>query len=92
MPTNSDVLCAECGRFMVVTGVGVTVEELTDTQDAYKLWKADLFQCPDCGRETIAHFARGPYAEHYQSDYAVTRDRAGHIYPGRCRSLSESTS
>lgn len=84
MPTASNVLCG-CGRFMRVTKNSVTVEEQLETGGPYKLWDADLYQCPDCGARVITGFGRSPMAEHYQPDYLAQRDRLAPIYPGRCR-------
>jgi hypothetical protein len=84
MPTSSNVLCG-CGRFMRVKKNSVTVEELTEDGRPYKLWDADLYECVECGVEIITGFGRGPFAEHYQPDYAAQRERLAPIYPGRCR-------
>lgn len=84
MPTSSNYLCG-CGRFMRVKRNSVTVEELLEDGSPYKLWNADLFECPECGVEVIAGFGRAPIAEHYQPTYADTRTRLGPVYPGRCR-------
>jgi len=84
MPTSSNVLCG-CGRFMAVKKNSVTVEERTEDQRPYRLWDADLYECPECGVEIITGFGRGPFAEHYQPDYAAQRARLAPIYPGRCR-------
>lgn len=85
MPTGSSILCG-CGRFLRVKQNSVTVEELLETGEPYKLWSADLFACEDCGAETIAGFGRAPLAEHYQTDrYEALRSSRGPIYPGRCR-------
>jgi len=61
----------------------VTVEELTEDGQPYKLWDADLYECPECGVEIIVGFGSGPIAEHYQPTYADQRMRLGPIYPGR---------
>lgn len=86
MPTSSNLLCG-CGRFMRPKKNSVTVEELTETGEPYKLWDADLWKCVECGVEVISGFARQPFAEHYQPDYAAQRARLANetIYPGRCR-------
>jgi hypothetical protein len=86
MPTASNILCG-CGRFLRVKKNSVTVEELTEDGQPYKLWDADLWECPECGVEIIAGFGQGPIAEHYQEQYAATKARLGQerIYPGRCR-------
>ena len=88
MPTASNVLCG-CGRFMQVKKNGVTVEELTEEQESYKLWDADLFECPECGVEIISGFGRGPLAEHYQPTYRASREKLAPIYPGRCAAIPE---
>jgi hypothetical protein len=84
MPTGSNVLCG-CGRFMHVKRNSVTVEERLETPGPYKLWDADLYECPECGVEIITGFGQGPLAEHYQSTYGEQRARLQPIYPGRCR-------
>jgi hypothetical protein len=63
----------------------VTVEELLEDGAPYKLWDADLWECPDCGVEVITGFGARPLAEHYQTEYGTQRARFGLIYPGRCR-------
>jgi hypothetical protein len=88
MPTSSNVLCG-CGRFMVVKRNSVTVEERLEDQGPYKLWDADLYECPECGVEIITGFGQGPLAEHFQPTYARQRDLLRPIYPGRCRAVDE---
>jgi hypothetical protein len=41
--------------------MGVAVEEMAQDR-AYKLWFADLYQCPVCGHRLIAEYATRPYA------------------------------
>lgn len=77
------VLC-NCGRFMRVKKNGVTVEELLEDGTPYKLWDADLWDCPECGREIITGFGREPLAEHWQPTYAAHRARLRPIFIGRC--------
>lgn len=84
MPTASNVLCG-CGRFMRPKQNSVTVEELFEDGSPYKLWDADLWECPNCKAEVITGFGRGPIAEHWQDTYALQRERLQPIYPGRCR-------
>jgi hypothetical protein len=87
MPTASNYLCG-CGRFMQVQANGVTVEELLEDGQPYKLWTADLWACVECGVEIIADFGATPLAEHWDPRYPELWDRAhrqGRIYLGRCR-------
>jgi len=84
MPTASSVLCG-CGRFMAVKKNSVTVEERMEDGAPYKLWDADLWECPECGVEIISGFAAHPLAEHWHADFAAMRGRLAPVYPGRCR-------
>lgn len=84
MPTGSSILCG-CGRFMRVKKNSVTVEELLEDGAPYKLWDADLWECPECGVEVVAGFGKTPFAEHWQPTYAEQRARLEPILPGRCR-------
>ena len=63
----------------------VTVEELLEDGGPYKLWDADLYVCEGCGAEVVTGFARYPFAEHWQPDYAAQKARLAPVRPGRCR-------
>lgn len=86
MPSSGNVLCG-CGRFMRVKKNSVTVEELLEDGEPYKLWDADLYECQECGAQIITGFGREPMAEHWQPDYTAQRERFQPVYPGRCGSL-----
>ena len=70
------VTCGPCGRFMRVQTNAVTVEELTETGEPYKLWRADEYACPDCGTTAVSGFAMCAYAEHYETSYSDLRATA----------------
>jgi hypothetical protein len=36
----------------------------------YKLWRGDLWACPECEHETIVGVAYEPISEHYKPDFA----------------------
>jgi len=76
------LLCG-CGRFMRVKRNGVSVEQQLEDGSPYKLWDADLWECPECSAEVIGGFGREPIAEHWQPGYAAARQRLAPIYPGR---------
>lgn len=42
----------------------------------YKVWNADVWQCPVCGREIIAGFASEPILEHYEDGFVEKLDIA----------------
>lgn len=82
MPSAGNVLC-RCGRFMRPLKNSVTVEELLEDGSPYKLFDADLWECPSCLNQVITGFGREPLAEHWQPQYTTIRERRQPIYPGR---------
>lgn len=78
------VVCVECGREMNVEKNGVIVEETTEDQQPYKLWSADLYECPDCGRKVITGFAQHPLAMHHETRYNELK-YSNTVYQARCR-------
>ena len=83
MPTISNLLCVACERWLHVVKNSVTVEEQLADGSPYKLWDADLYECPRCGFQIISGFGRSPLVEHYQPTYAEQRARLAPIFVGR---------
>ena len=61
----------------------VTVEEVTEDGEPYKLWSADRYACPECGASVIVGFGSRPLAEHWQPSYAETHSSRGDVVIGR---------
>jgi len=36
----------------------------------YKLWRGDLWECPDCGHQLVSGVAPSPMAEHYELNFS----------------------
>src|SRR5437016_290576 len=79
------MICVKCQRFFRVKKNGVKVEELRPRSSEskpgkpeewapYKLWYADLYECPGCGFETIGGFGMEPIVEHYEDRYSAVRE------------------
>jgi len=69
MPTLSNTFCAECNRFMKPLAIGVVVEEKMNDGQPYKLWLADILECPVCEKGVIVGFGQYPLAEHFDPHY-----------------------
>ena len=78
------LLCG-CGLFLRIKKNGVTVEQLDGYGEPYKLWDADLYECPECNLEIISGFGSAPLAEQWQPSYVAQRERLAPIYVGRSR-------
>lgn len=61
-------ICVKCNVSYITKKNGVIVEELAQF-GSYKLWEADLKECPKCHHQIISGFAQHSFAEHYQTDY-----------------------
>ena len=67
MPMN---MCVECKVGMKNVQSGVDVIEMFNTPlIPYKLWKADLYECPSCTTQVVFNFAAKPYAEHFHANF-----------------------
>lgn len=76
---------------------GVVVEELTEQHESYKIWIADLMECPECFATVVVRFGRAPLHQHFEEDYKKHRAKAISrgkypdspvflpFYEGRCR-------
>jgi len=73
------ILCVKCQIKLKNHRSGVNVVETfgKDSDVPYKLWKADLYKCPNCGLEICCGFGRSAYAEHYEETFAQRMNEAG---------------
>ena len=73
MPT---MVCVPCRVFFKVERNGVAFEEGFGNGEGkpYKLWHADLYQCPSCKTRVIAGLGAQAVAEHYQPEYERLRE------------------
>lgn len=79
MPSRSNYICVKCEKEVMPAKIGVTVEEhrkeeqsrgLPPLWAAYKIWTADVLQCPECGAQILAGFPDRPVAHHHEENYA----------------------
>ncbi len=60
----------------------------------WRLWSADLWECPSCGARSILGFGAHHYAEHYEADFddVLARvEKRGHVHwiQGRLQGLPD---
>lgn len=75
------ILVCPCGHQMRPETNGIQLLELTGSEPKdgkpYRIWRADLMKCPDCGNE-IAWTDAKPIERHYhgfQSDWDVALEQ-----------------
>jgi len=60
--------CVDCECDFKPEKNGVYLLEMADF-GPYKLWNADLWKCPSCGREIISGYGKTPVASHHEEDF-----------------------
>lgn len=55
-------VCRKCQREFRPQTIGVRVLDMAEF-GPYKLWMADVYQCPVCGAEIVYGFADKPFAQ-----------------------------
>lgn len=64
------LVCLDCQVSYRIEKTGAFVLEMAyNPPQPYKLWQADVWRCPGCGRMTVAGFAESPVAEHWQDKF-----------------------
>ena len=77
MSMGCGTCCVKCQTYFAVEKNGVFVTEtFDDGVTPYKVWRADLLQCPDCGAQLVTGFPREPYSEHFMPDFQEALGRA----------------
>jgi hypothetical protein len=63
--------CVECQTYYAAKKNGVYVlETMEDGTTPYKIWMADLFECPDCGKQLVSGFGLHAISEHYMPKFS----------------------
>lgn len=68
-------VCTFCGRQLRPKQNGVYGIEMAEF-GPYKIWYADLWECPECTQEILAGFGLKCLAEHYEDDFDKVLKRA----------------
>ena len=66
MPNKGNYICALCELNMKQEYNGIYVEEHRGYNEPYKIWLADLWQCPHCNYQIIIGFGEYPLVEHFE--------------------------
>jgi DNA-directed RNA polymerase subunit RPC12/RpoP len=75
-------VCGQCHIALKRVRLGVTIIEMFSRPPRpYKLWKADVLQCPRCSHKVIDS-AQAPYAAHFEDGFEdmLAEAQAGECY------------
>jgi hypothetical protein len=78
-------ICVDCKREMVVVRIGVDVVELSGTRP-YKIYPADVQNCPTCGHSVIDTSSRGKIVMEFDKGFS---DDLSHMVQRNIRSFHD---
>lgn len=79
MPSLSNYICVKCEKEMRPKKNGIWVEEHSGYDNPYKIWRADLWYCPNCNTEIISGFGFNEVSEHFETDeYDKLKEKVTH--------------
>jgi hypothetical protein len=61
-------VCVECQIEMKMMKSGVYVGEMFRGYHIYKIWSADLWECPMCHKKVTNGYGQKPLAEHHDQE------------------------
>lgn len=63
------LICVKCQVAMKPEENGIIVAEMyRENTEIYRLWQADLMECPLCQDQIVAGFGQNPIAQHFDED------------------------
>lgn len=63
-------ICVKCqtGFRNIKSGIKV-IDIFSCPPKPYKIWLADLFECPICKTQIVSGFGQNPISQHYETDF-----------------------
>jgi DNA-directed RNA polymerase subunit RPC12/RpoP len=75
--------CVPCQTYLRPRKNDIYVlETMSDPERPYKVWNADLWECPDCGHQVILGYGMHEVAEHFEPDFQDYLQMVTHTIKG----------
>jgi hypothetical protein len=58
-----------------------------DQPQPYEIWCADLWECPECGAQTILGYGKEPFSKHFHKDFSRQMEFITHLVDSKLKSL-----
>ena len=63
-------ICVKCQREFQKIESGIKVIDMfSDPPKPYRIWLADLFECPTCKTQIVHGFGHSPLSHYYETDF-----------------------
>jgi hypothetical protein len=72
------LVCVDCQtELSILKSGGYVIETFGNPEHPkpYKIWSADVWECPGCHKKIVAGFSNHPLGEHYEGDFPELLDR-----------------
>jgi len=80
--------CVACQTYLVPKKNSVYVlETFGDGIKPFRIWMADLLECPDCEFNLLTHFGSRQVSEHFESDFEDWLDKVTFTIKARRQNL-----
>lgn len=89
MSIGAGYACVPCQTYLRPRKNEIVVLETDDKHKPYKIWLADLWECPDCGHQVILGYGLHHISEHYEPDFDRYLKRVTHTILGCPRGLPD---
>lgn len=63
--------CVDCQTYLRPRKNGVNVLETFEDGKPYAIWLADLWECPDCGKQVILGYGLKAWAHHFEDNFSA---------------------
>jgi len=80
--------CVSCKTYFRPRKNGIYVSETMEDGRPYKVWQADLLECPDCGTQVIMGYGLHAISEHFMADFGTWHNLVTYTIIGCPRSLT----
>ncbi len=81
--------CVPCKTYLRPRKNDIYVLETMADLRPYRIWNADLWECPDCGTQTILGYGQNRISEHYEEGFSGWLERVTHTIEGSLKGLPE---
>lgn len=79
--------CVPCKTYLRPRKNDIYVLETMSSDEPYRIWNADLWECPDCGHQVILGYGTNHISEHYEPEFASWMKQVTHTILGNLRGL-----
>lgn len=87
MSIGAGYACVGCKTYFRPRKNDIRVLETYGDDKPYKVWCADLWECPDCGTQLIAGYGSSAISVKHESDFQFFLNQVTHTIIGCPRAL-----